>query len=88
VTSRALIAGLVYVFIWEGIVTELFSGTQFLSVRQYSLGVADLIADTRADIFEAELSGATALVMMGIVGAGAVALAVRRLRSLEISQSA
>ena len=87
VTSRALIAGLVYVFIWEGIITELFGGTQILSVRQYSLGVADIIANPRADFFDAELGGATALIMMGIVGVGAVVLAVRRLRSLEISQS-
>lgn len=86
VTSRALIGGLVYVFIWEGVVTELFSGTQIFSVRQYSLGVADLIADTSAATFEADLGGTWALVMMGIVSAGAIALAVRRLRSFEIDQ--
>lgn len=87
VTSRALITGLVYVFIWEGVVTELFSGTRILSVRQYSLGVADLIADTSAATFEADLGGTTALVMMAIVSVGAIALAVRRLRSFEIGQA-
>ena len=87
VTSRALIGGLVYVFIWEGVVTELFSGTRIFSVRQYSLGVADLIADTSAATFEADLGGTGALVMMGIVSAVAITLAVRRLRSFEIGEA-
>ncbi len=88
VTSRALVAGLVYVFIWEGMITELFGGLRFLSIRQYSLGVADLVASRpSADFFDAELGGATALIMMAVVGVGAAALAVRRLCSLEISQS-
>lgn len=87
VTSRALIGGLVYVFIWEGVVTELFSGTRIFSVRQYSLGVADLIADTSVATFEADLGGITALVMIGIVSAVAITLAVRRLRSFEIGQA-
>ena len=38
VTSRALIAGLIYVFIWEGLVNGFFAGTRLLSVRHYTLG--------------------------------------------------
>ena len=45
VTSRALIAGLVYVFIWEGLVNGLFAGTRLLSVRHYTLSVADIFVD-------------------------------------------
>ena len=47
VTSRALIAGLIYVFIWEGLVNGLFAGTRLLSVRHYTLGVADSIVTFR-----------------------------------------
>src|SRR6187549_3916452 len=34
-TSRALIVGLVYVFIWENIVVGLFDGVKFLSISEY-----------------------------------------------------
>ena len=36
-TSRALIIGLVYTLIWEGVLAGLFEGTRLLSVRQYAL---------------------------------------------------
>lgn len=84
VTSRALIAGLIYVFLWEGVVTGLFSGTRVLSIREYTLGVADLIANTGAGTFEAELGGVTALVLMVVVSVAAAALAIRRLERFEI----
>ena len=44
-TSRALIAGLAYVFIWEGLINGLFAGTRLLSVRHYTLAVADTFVD-------------------------------------------
>ena len=87
-TSRALIVGLIYVFLWEGVVTGLFSGTRIFSVRQYTLGVADLIADTSHRTFEANLSGGAALVLMAIVSVAAIALAVRRLSRFEIGKTA
>lgn len=86
-TSRALIAGLIYVFLWEGVVTGLFSGTRIFSVRQYTLGVADLIADTSHRTFHADLGGVAALVLMAVVSVAAIALAVRRLSRFEIGRS-
>jgi ABC-2 type transport system permease protein len=83
-TSHALIAGLIYVFLWEGVVTELFSGTRILSVRQYTLGVADLVANTSHRTFEANLGGVPALVLMAVVGAAAVGVAIRRLSRFEV----
>lgn len=80
-TSRALVVGLIYVFIWEGIVTELFAGTRVLSVRQYTLGVADLLTDTRD--FEAHLDGPLALVLMVIAAAAVLAFTIRRLNRFE-----
>jgi len=88
VTSRALIGGLIYVFLWEGVVTELFSGTRIFSIRQYTLGVADLIANTSHRTFEADLGGVAALSLMVMVSVAAVALAIRRLSRFEIHTSA
>jgi ABC-2 type transport system permease protein len=84
-TNHALIAGLIYVFLWEGVVTKLFTGTRVFSVRQYTLGVADLIANTSRSTFEADLGGVAALVLMTIVGVAAVAFAIRRLSRLQIN---
>ena len=38
-TSRALIAGLIYVLLWEGALGGLLEGTRFLSIRQATLGL-------------------------------------------------
>jgi ABC-2 type transport system permease protein len=87
-TTRAFIAGLIYVFLWEGLVTRLFTGTRIFSVRQYTLGVADGVASVSDSIFKAELSPVTAAVMMVAVGVAATYLAVRRLRRFEIGETA
>ena len=80
-TSRALVFGLIYVFIWEGIVTGLFSGTRTLSIREYTLGVADLLTENAE--LDAHLDGVTALVLMAVVTTAFVALAIRRLNRFE-----
>ena len=68
-TAVALIAGLIYVFIWEGLVNGLFAGTRLLSVRHYTLGVADWFVDLPPSGFDAALDPATALILMLVVGA-------------------
>ena len=87
-TSRALITGLLYVFIWEGLVTALFSGTRVLSVRQYTIGLAKWLTNTSEQTFAAKLDGVEALVLMGIVSVIAALLAIRALRRWEIGESA
>ncbi len=61
VTSRALIAGLVFVFIWEGAVTGIFQGMRYLSIRHYTLGLADWLSDVPRDYLDAYVGGMTAL---------------------------
>ena len=39
-TTRALLLGLAYVLIWEGVLSGLLEGTKFLSIRQATLGLA------------------------------------------------
>jgi len=84
-TSRALLIGLAYVFIWEGLITELFSGTRYLSIRQYSLGIADLISTVSERDFEANLGGVEGLVLASVVVVTALVLAVRRLEAFELT---
>jgi ABC-2 type transport system permease protein len=87
ITSRALIAGLVYVFIWEGLINGLFAGTRLLSVRHYTLAVADIFVDLPRSIFEAKLDPVAAVALMIVGGGAAVWYAVRRLRRFEIGET-
>lgn len=87
VTTRALIIGLVYVFLWEGVVTSLFGGTIILSVRSYTLAIADAIVAVSPRDFEADLDGATAIVAAVVVAVAATWYAGRRLRRFEIGET-
>jgi ABC-2 type transport system permease protein len=86
-TSRALLFGLGYVFIWEGLITELFSGTRYLSIRQYSLGIADFISTVSEGDFEANLGGLEGLILAAVVTVVALVLALRRLEAFELADT-
>ncbi|MCO5202562.1 MAG: ABC transporter permease [Chloroflexi bacterium] len=86
-TSRALIVGLLYVFIWEGVITRLFAGVRFFSVRQYTLGIADTVVDVPARVFNPRLGEMEAVALATITTALTVYLAVRRLRRWEIGEA-
>jgi ABC-2 type transport system permease protein len=87
VTSRALIVGLVYVFVWEGVVNTLFAGTRLLSVRHYTLGIAGALVDVPQRVFEPKLGAASAFALLAVVCVGATWYAVRRLQRFEIGES-
>ena len=82
-TSRALIIGLAYVVIWEGVVAGLFAGTRSLSVSQHVLAVAEALGGSdAAGITELALEVAVAAFFIVTIGAGF--LAVRRLETVEL----
>jgi ABC-2 type transport system permease protein len=83
-TGRALILGLLYVFLWEGGVAGLFVGTRLLSVRQYALGVAGL--RSTLDPPGAHPDAVASLGLGLLVSAIAIAIAVLRLRSFEATE--
>ena len=85
VTSRALVFGLAYVLIWEGLLAGLFAGTRTFSIRQVTLAFADAIGSIRRAVFNAQLDLATAVVVAVVVAVAATLLAIRRLGSFEIS---
>jgi ABC-2 type transport system permease protein len=88
-TSRALVFGLGYILIWEGLLAGLFAGTRTFSVRQITLAFAEqlggLFGDAAPDLIEAPLDATTAVVTAAIVLVAATALAIRRLSTLEIA---
>jgi ABC-2 type transport system permease protein len=64
-TSRALIVGLAYTLLWEGVLADLLEGTRFLSVRQATLGLA--AAWTGEDTGTAALDPTISAVMLAVV---------------------
>lgn len=87
-TRRALVAGLAYVVIWEGLLAGTFGGSRALSVRQYTQSFADSMASAKEGVISAQLEAGTAAVMAAVVAVAATAYAIRRLRRFEIGEAA
>jgi ABC-2 type transport system permease protein len=81
-TSRALVAGLAYVVIWEGMLANLVGGARILSVSHYGLAVAASIAPGHA--LKPGVGLATACVLGVIVTAVTLAVAIRKLGSFTL----
>jgi ABC-2 type transport system permease protein len=86
VTTRAIIIGLAYVLIWEALLGAYAGGTHLLSAAQYSLGIANSIAQYKS--LNASLSLTTSMVMAVIVTAGTLVFAVRSLSSFALKGDA
>jgi ABC-2 type transport system permease protein len=85
-TSRAIAIGLLYVLIWEGLLSNIIGGVRILSAGHYALGIANGI-DQNPNL-KAGLSLDTAIVMAVVVTVGALWLGIRRLSSFGISGEA
>ncbi len=86
VTGRALIAGLIYVLLWEGVLASLFAGIRVLSIRQYVLGIA-AAAGVGGRVTADTLPVGSAIALGALVLVGAVVIAFRRLQSFEVPQA-
>ena len=87
-TAHALIAGLIYVFVWEAVLTSLFSGLRYLSVREYAIALAQWIGNIPDSVLDAHIRGVTALILLAVIGVGAVWLGVRWLVRWQIGETA
>jgi ABC-2 type transport system permease protein len=81
-TSRALVAGLAYVVIWEGVLANAVGGARILSVSHYGLAVAASIAPGHA--LKPGVGLATACVLGAIVTAVTLGVAIRKLGSFTL----
>jgi ABC-2 type transport system permease protein len=87
VTRRALVAGLVYVVVWEGIIATQAPGARYLSIIQFILTLADRLAGLPANVFNANITPTAAAVMSVVFGVGAVLYAIHRLRAFEVGEA-
>ncbi|MXW26903.1 MAG: ABC transporter permease subunit [Dehalococcoidia bacterium] len=84
-TSRALLAGIAYAFIWEGVITNFAPGVQRFSIREYTASIAEAAGDISPWVFEAELGLTYSVILVVVVTAVAAGLAVVRLARFELS---
>jgi ABC-2 type transport system permease protein len=86
-TRRALVAGLAYVVVWEGLLANTFGGIRALSIRQYTLSMADAMSSAPGKPMS-PLELGTALAMAAAVTVLATVFAIRRLQRFEIGEAA
>ena len=76
-TTRAIAVGLLYVLIWETLLSNFVSGARLLSISHYSLGIANGFANDPG--LNASLTVTTSVIMGAIVTVAALVLAVNLL---------
>jgi ABC-2 type transport system permease protein len=81
-TRHAVVFGLVYLLIWEGLLGGLLDGIRWLSVSRWSAEVVDRIAGLE---LVDNLPLAYALIALGVVMAGGVWLTGRQLRGFNLT---
>jgi len=80
-TSRALLVGLGYTLIWEGVLSGLLEGTKFLSIRQATLGIAAALG---AKVPGTPLTLQVSVLVVTVVIVGAFVLGTWKLARFEI----
>jgi ABC-2 type transport system permease protein len=82
VTRRPVLLGLIYVMIWEGLLTSLLPGAGVLAIREYIITVTDRVAGT--ELFTGTVSLGVSLGMTFVFVVGATLLSIDRLRSFSV----
>ena len=84
-STRAIVFALIYVFLWEGLISSYIHGVDYLSVRGYTLAIMHGIDETGLQVLGSRVIGLPAgAVGAGIVTVGFFLLAVRRLRTMDV----
>lgn len=82
ITRHAVVIGLVYALVWEGLVGSFVQGARTLSVQQWSLSLAEKISSN--EHLTAAVNLPTGVVLLVVVTLAAVWYGGQRLRSLML----
>ena len=82
--SRALIIGIVYVFVWEALITTLINNARYFSIREFTVGVGDALVDDSTATFNASLNGTESVILLLAVAAATIVYASHRLGSFQL----
>jgi len=86
VTKRSVAVTLIYILVWESLLTRQVSGLRLLSIGQYELGLADRIG--HLPNLGAHLTMSTSVVMSVVFTVVALVYGTRRLQSFRVSGEA
>ena len=85
ITTRALAFALIYVFLWEGLISTYLGGIRYLSVRAYTLAILHGMDDeTFEPLADRVIEFPAALVGVAAVTVVFFWLTVRRLRRMDV----
>ena len=87
VTRNAVVLGLIYALVWEGLIGGFVPGAQALSVLQWAGSVTRAIVGDRADDLgvTAAVSAPVGVPLLVVLVVGATVVAGQRLRSLRLT---
>ncbi|WP_374204031.1 ABC transporter permease subunit [Streptomyces sp. HPF1205] len=83
ITRHAVVVGLVYALLWEGVIGNVVPGARTLSVQQWAVAIAQKVA--KGDLVASDVSLPTAVVLLVVVTTAATWFATRKLRTLKIA---
>ena len=83
--SRALVAALIYLFVWESILGRFVPGLRYVSIRHFVTSIFSAIADDPRFAVDNATSLAAAAATLAIATAIAIALATWRLRTMNLT---
>ena len=81
---RALLAGIVYIFVWESLLGRLLPGIQAISIRHQVLSLYSRLSDVPLTEQPGAATVGGALAAIAVVSLVALGLATLRLRSLDL----
>jgi ABC-2 type transport system permease protein len=82
-SRRPVLIGLVYVLLWEGLLTHLLSSGAVLSIEAYAVTLADRIGG--GGLLDTTVSLRTAIIMATVFAAGGTWLGIDRLKSFALT---
>jgi ABC-2 type transport system permease protein len=82
VSRRPVLIGLVYILLWEGLLTNLLPGTRSLAIEQFGISLAARIG--QVSYFTPTLSAAVAIIMSAVFVVIATLVSIDRLRSFTL----
>lgn len=82
--SRALVAALIYTFVWETILGRFVPGLRYISIRHFVRSIFAKIADDRNFEFKNSTGLTASLVMMAVATVIAIFLSTIRLRRMNL----
>jgi ABC-2 type transport system permease protein len=83
-TRHAVVIGLIYVLLWEGLIGGLVSGVRWVSISWWASAIAEAV-DDRLRLVSPDLGLPYAVIASVIVVAGIVLLAARRLQGFNLT---